>query len=112
MPIIKNKLTSYTQADGAVEVNAPSFHEPVNQVSFSTDSTTGTIAVRAKYHPKADFETVYEDDGVTALVIDLTDLESFQLFDKWVYSFEFTPTGVDATYTPCLASGRMYEDIR
>ena len=110
MPKIKQTNQSYTQADGAVEVRTPNYYEPTTQVSFSTDSTAGTVAVRAKYHPDADFETVYEDDGTTALVIDLTDLKSFQLFDKWVYSFEFTPTGVDVSYTPCIASGRMYEN--
>lgn len=112
MPATKRINDSFTQADGAVVITTPSFDEPTSQVSFATDSTTGTVAIRAKYHPDADFETVYEDDGATALVIDLTNLKSFQLFDKWVYSFEFTPTDVDASYTPCVASGRMYEDFR
>ena len=109
MPKIKDENRSYTQADGVVEVKTPNYYEPVEQVSFATDSTVGLIGVRAKYHPDADFETVYDDEA-NPLFIDLTDLKSFQLYDKWVYSFEFTPTGVDATYTPCIGSGRMYEN--
>ncbi len=112
MPAINANQKSFTQADGAVEVFTPSFHEPVSQVSFSTDSTAGTLAVRVKYHPKADFETLYESDGTTPVVITLASHKTFQLFDKWVYSFEFTPTDVDASYTPLIAVGRMYDSLK
>lgn len=106
MPTI-NDLVSYDQEDGTVEIISHSYHDNTLQCSFATDSTTGTLAVQARYHKDADPEIVYEADGTTALVIDLTSLKTFQLKEKWVYSLIFTPTGVDATYTPILASGRF-----
>jgi hypothetical protein len=110
MPIKEKNLASFTQADGAVEVLTPSWHDTCTQVSFSTDSTVGTVAVEARYFEGAEAEPVLEDDGVTQVVIDLTDIKTFQLFDKWVYSFVFTPTSVDATYTPLIASGDIYRN--
>ena len=105
---ISKKSQSFTQASGVVEVNTPSYHDATTQVSFATDSTTGTLAVKAKYNQFADAEVVYEEDGTTPLVVDLSAPKSFQLFDKWVFSLEFTPTGVDASYNVCVASGEMY----
>ena len=96
---------SYTQADGTVEVLTPSYNAPSAQVSFNTNCTTGTLAVKVKYHPEADAEVLYDEDGTTPLVIDLTALKSFQLYEKWVYSIVLTPTSVDGTYTPLVASG-------
>ena len=111
MPSKEKKQQSFTQADGLVEVVTPSWHDSSCQVSWKTDSTTGTVAVYAKYHPDADMEAVLDEDGVTPLVIDFSDtatVKTFQLFDKWVYSLYFDPTGVDATYTPLIASGEVY----
>ena len=98
----------FTQADGIVEAKTASYHDPVTQVSVATDSTTGTLAVKAKYNQYSDAELVYEEDGTTPLVIDLASLKSFQLFDKWVWCLEFEPTDVDASYTITVASGEMY----
>ena len=108
MPKILNEYPSYTQADGAIEIKSPSWHSDTCQVSFDTDSTTGTIAVTAKYHPLAKVEVLYEEDGTTPLVIDLTDLKTFQLKDKWCYSLIFTPTDVDESYKPLVISGEFY----
>lgn len=105
----KSKKVSYVQSDGAVEVVNASWHYPCTQVSVSTDSTAGLLGVKVKYHPEGDFEVVYAEDGVTPLTIDLTNVKSFQLQDKWVYSLEFTPVGVDNSYTPLLATGVMYQ---
>jgi hypothetical protein len=110
MPSKEKNLQSFTQADGAVEVLTSSWHDSTTQVSFATDSTTGTVAVSARYFPNAEAEPVLESDGETAVVIDLTAPQTFQLFDKWVYSFVFTPTSVDATYTPLIASGDIYRN--
>lgn len=104
MPLNFNENKTYTQLDGPIEIKN-TWHTADSQVSFSTSSTTGTITVEAKYHPDADFEVIFESDGVTPLIIDLTSLKTFQLLGKWVYSYRFTPSNVDATYTPCLASG-------
>jgi hypothetical protein len=108
MPIIKQENSSFTQADGAIEIPTPSSDSPSQQVAFATDSTAGTVAVTAKYHFASDAVIVYEEDGTTPLVIDLTDIKPFQLYDKWVHSFIFTPTGVDVSYTPCLSSGIFF----
>lgn len=104
-----SQIQAFTQADGVVVVENISWYYPCTQVSFSTDSTVGTLTVKAKYHPEADFETIYDEDGTTPLEIDLTNLKSFQLRDKWVHSLEFTPTGVDVSYTPLLTTGIMYQ---
>ena len=109
MPTRTKINTSYTQADGTVEIITPSWHSDVVQISFATDSSVGVLNVSAKYHPLADPEIVYEEDGTTPLVIDLTATKSFQLADKWVYSLLFTPTLVDVSYTPLLASGDFIE---
>ena len=109
MPSIFNVNKSFTQADGEVEVVTPSYDDSCTQVSFKTDSTTGTLAVYAKYHPDADKEPILEEDGTTPLVVNLaSDNHTFQLFDKWVYSFVFVPTSVNNTYTPLVASGEIY----
>lgn len=108
MPSVNQEHFTFTQSDGVVEVVTPSWQREVNQVSFATDSTTGTLAVQVKYHPKANPE-VLEDEDSTAVEIDLTAPKTFQLTDKWVYSLIFTPTGVDASYTPLIASGDMQE---
>lgn len=108
MPQKTDKLISYAQSDGTVTVKNVNWHEPVTQLSFSTTATTGTITVRVKYHPDADFEN--PEDSV--LVVDVTNLKSHQFYDAWLYSFEFTPTGLDGTYTPCICAGRMYESLR
>ncbi len=102
----KIKSNTFTQADGVVEVKT-NWHKPDLQVSFGTDSTAGTVAVAAKYHPTSEFETIFEEDGTTPLVINLTDLKTFQLLGKWVYSLQFTPSGVDVSYTPCIAQGKL-----
>ncbi len=108
MPTI-NTAKVYTQSDGVAVMNTPSYHEPVNQVSFYSTCTTGTLLVEVKYHPKANWEIQTVAGDVTPLVIDLSAPKTFQLFDKWVYSFRFTPTGADGEYSPMLASGRMYD---
>lgn len=107
MPKKSDKLTSYSQADGVITVKNVNWHEPVTQLSFSTTATTGTITVRVKYHPDADFENP-ED---TPVIIDVTDLKSKQFYDAWLYEFEFTPNGLDGEYTPCICVGRMYESL-
>lgn len=97
--------TSFTQSDGDVEVPTPSYHHSYTQVSFTTDSTTGTLEVFAKYHPLADEEVILEEDGITPLVIALSDPKTFNLVKKLTYSIIFKPTGVDASYTPLISSG-------
>ena len=96
---------SYTQDDGAIELETYSYNNDVNQVSWLTDSTTGTLAVSVKYHPLAQAEKLLDEDGSTQLIIDLSDPESFIIYDKFVYSIIFTPTDVDESYTPLLTSG-------
>lgn len=107
MPTNKTKNKSFTQTDGVQEVLTPNYHMPFTQVSFDTNSTTGSVLVKVKYHPDSAFENLYEEDGVTPLSIDLTNLKTFQLEQKWVYSFCFEPTNVDASYTPLISSGIM-----
>lgn len=106
-----NKQQTFTQADGNIEVLTPLRDMPSCQVSFNTTSTTGTLAVFAKYHPSAKEEVVFDQDGTTPLVIDLSSVKSFQLYDKWVYSFIFKPTSVDGNYTPCITSGVFIDKL-
>lgn len=105
MPKKSDKAVKLTQLDGTVVVDNINWHNPVTQVSFSTDASSGSVQVKVKYHPDANFETIYEDDGVTPLEVNLTNLKSFQLINKWVHSFEFTPVSVVGSYSVHVASG-------
>jgi hypothetical protein len=102
-----NTVLSYTQSGGTIELKTQSYHAPVHQVCFATDSTTGTLAIKARYHPLADVVVVYDEDNITPLVIDLTVPQPFKLEDNWVWSIIFEPTGVDASYKPLITSGEM-----
>lgn len=95
----------FTQASGAQEVKTPNKHLSTVQVSIGGDAVVGSLEIKAKYHYDATFETVYEEDGVTPLTVDLSDKKSFQLLDKWVHSIQVTPTGVVGSYTVCMVSG-------
>lgn len=94
-----------TQADGVQEITTPSRHVSTCQVSIGTAASAGTLTVKAKYHVDGNFETVYEADGTTPLSLDVSDLKTFQLVDKWVYSLQFTPTGLNAPYKVCFVCG-------
>ncbi|EJM1555566.1 hypothetical protein ACOB3G_002335 [Vibrio cholerae] len=109
MPFYKkqDEIKTFTQADGAVILTESTYHRTSHQVSFSTTATTGTLAVEVKYHPFADFEPLLDEDGVTPVVVDLSAPKTFQLKDKWVHSFKFTPTGVDGEYKVLIGTGYM-----
>lgn len=100
---------SYTQADGAVVVNTPSRGILGHQVSFGGDATVGTLAFEVKYHKDANFETLFESDGTTPKVVDLSSAQTFEA-EGIVHSFQVTPTGVDASYKVLVISGVEDED--
>lgn len=100
---------SYTQEDGAIVINTPSRGILGHQVSFGGDATTGTLSFEVKYHKEANFETLYESDGTTAKVVDLSAPQTFEA-EGIVHSFRVTPAGVDASYKVLIISGVEDED--
>ena len=99
----------YTQDDGIVEIPAASQSLLGHQVSFGGDATTGTLAFEKKHHKDANFETLYEIDGTTPKVVDLSAPRTFQA-EGIIHSFRVTPVSVDASYKVLVVSGVDEDD--
>ena len=93
-----------TQASGAVELLPANPSSLSHQISFGGDPVSGSLAVEVKYASGANYEPLLDQDGISPVVIDLSQPETFNI-DAALVSLRFTPTSVVGDYKVIIASG-------
>lgn len=93
-----------TQDTGVLQVDTVTASSVNHQISFGGSPVSGSLAVEVKYAAGGNFEPLLESDGVTQVVVDLSQPETFNI-NAVVTSLRFTPTSVVGDYKVIIASG-------